>query len=141
MVVKNDEKLLLPLLMETNKLLKLNKVREAFDLHSQVDSKGLFHTTTTTTTNTYIGYLLGFCSFLLMEKTTSVFYLDGVQKRTQVFYHCSLMWHILSIQANKIETNHIFSTTKILTTLHKCHLHIENLDKLIFVHKNWPLDP
>lgn len=79
-VVKNDEKLLLPLLMETNKLLKPNKVGEAFDLHSQVDSKGFFHTTTTTTTNTYIGYLLGFYSFLLMEKITSVFYLDGVQK-------------------------------------------------------------
>jgi hypothetical protein len=80
-VVKYDEKLLLPLLMKTNKLLKPNMVGEAFDLHSQVDSKGLFHTTTTTT-NTYIGYLLGFCSFLLMEKIASVFYLDGAKKNT-----------------------------------------------------------
>jgi hypothetical protein len=53
-VAKNDEKLLLPLLMETNKLLKPNRVGEAFDLHSQVYFKGLFHTTTTTTTNTYM---------------------------------------------------------------------------------------
>jgi hypothetical protein len=61
--------------------LKPNKVGQAFDLHSQVDFKDLFHTTTTTT-NTYIGYLLGFCSFLLMEKIASVFYLDGAKKNT-----------------------------------------------------------
>jgi hypothetical protein len=78
-VAKNDEKLLLFLLMETNKLLKPNRVGKAFDLHSQVDSKSLFHTITTTT-NTYIGYLVGSCSILLMEKIVNVFYLDGANK-------------------------------------------------------------
>jgi hypothetical protein len=78
-VAKNDEKLLLPLLMETNNLLKPNRVGGAFDLHSQVDSKGSFHTTTT---NTYIGYLLGSCSFLLMEKIAIMFYPDGAKKNT-----------------------------------------------------------
>ncbi len=80
-VAKNDEKLLLPLLMKTNNLLKPNRIGEAFDLHSQADSKGSFHTTTTTT-NTYIGYLLGSCSFLLMEKIATMFYLDGAKKNT-----------------------------------------------------------
>jgi hypothetical protein len=79
-VAKNDEKLLLPLLMETNNLLKPNRVGGAFDLHSQVDSKGSFHTTTTTT-YTYIGYLLT-CNFLLMEKIATMFYLDGAKKNT-----------------------------------------------------------
>jgi hypothetical protein len=46
-VVEYDEKLLLPLLMETNKLLMPNKVEDAFDFHSQVDSEGLLHTITT----------------------------------------------------------------------------------------------
>jgi hypothetical protein len=50
-VVEYDEKLLLPLLMETKKLLMFEKVEMNFNLHSQVYSKGLFHTTKTT--NTY----------------------------------------------------------------------------------------
>jgi len=32
----------------------------------------------------------------------------------------------------------IFSIVGILTTLRKCHLQIEKLDKLIFINKNWP---
>jgi hypothetical protein len=34
--------------MEVNKLLMPNKVEMAFGLDSQIESKGLFHTTTTT---------------------------------------------------------------------------------------------
>jgi len=48
MVAKYDENLLLPLLMEANKLLMSNKFEGVYDLHSQVDSKGLLHTITTT---------------------------------------------------------------------------------------------
>ncbi len=47
-VVKYDEILLLPLRMEANKLLMFDNVEMTFNFHSQVDSKGLFHTTTTT---------------------------------------------------------------------------------------------
>jgi hypothetical protein len=47
-VVKYDENLLLLLSMEVNKLLMPNKVEMAFGLNSQMDSKGLFDTTTTT---------------------------------------------------------------------------------------------
>jgi hypothetical protein len=50
-VVEYDENLLLPLLMETKKLLMFKNVQMTSNLHSQVDSKGLFHTTTIT--NTY----------------------------------------------------------------------------------------
>ncbi len=53
-IVKYDENLLLPLLMEANKLLLLDTVEKKFDLHSQVDVEGLFHTTTTTTLDTYM---------------------------------------------------------------------------------------
>jgi hypothetical protein len=35
----------------------------------------------------------------------------------------------------------IFSLVGILTNLRKCRLQIENLEKLIFVNKNWPNDP
>ncbi len=34
-----------------------------------------------------------------------------------------------------------FSLTGILTNLKRCHLQLENLEKLIFVSKNWPCDP
>jgi hypothetical protein len=53
MVTKYDEKLLLPLLMEVNKLLMPNQVEDASNLHSQVDFEGLLHTITTTI-NTYM---------------------------------------------------------------------------------------
>jgi hypothetical protein len=34
----------------------------------------------------------------------------------------------------------IFSLASILTNLRKCHLQLENLEKLNFVSKNWPHD-
>jgi hypothetical protein len=44
----------------------------------------------------------------------------------------------LEIAKSHIETKHIFSTlTSILTNLHQCMLQINNLEKLLFVHKNW----
>ncbi len=35
----------------------------------------------------------------------------------------------------------IFSLLGILISLRRCHLQSKNLDKLIFVSKNWPNDP
>ncbi len=52
-VVEYDERLLFHLLIEANKLLMLDKVEEAFDLHSQMDFEGLFHSTTITHTHTH----------------------------------------------------------------------------------------
>ncbi len=48
MVVEHDEKLLLPILLEINKLLMFNKIKTTYNIHSQVAFEALFHTTTTT---------------------------------------------------------------------------------------------
>jgi len=52
----------------------------------------------------------------------------------------ALARQILGIPANQIETKKIFSIAGILTTLKRCQLQIDNLDKPIFVHKNWPFN-
>jgi len=48
---------------------------------------------------------------------------------------------ILKIVRSQIETKSIFSLARILTSLKRCCLQLKNLDKLIFVNKNWPNDP
>jgi hypothetical protein len=48
-VVKHDEKTSLQLLMEVNKLLMFERAKTTFNFHSEGDSKGLFHPTSTTT--------------------------------------------------------------------------------------------
>jgi hypothetical protein len=48
-IAKHDEKLLLQLLMEVNKLLTFEKAKTTFNFHLEGDSKGLFHPTSTTT--------------------------------------------------------------------------------------------
>ncbi len=48
---------------------------------------------------------------------------------------------ILGIVGSQIETKKILSLAEILTSLRKCCLQSENLDKLIFVSKNWANDP
>jgi hypothetical protein len=47
---------------------------------------------------------------------------------------------ILRIIEFQIETERIFSLTKILINLRICHLQLEHLDNLIFVSKKWPND-
>jgi len=51
-----------------------------------------------------------------------------------------LAWHILGIIKSQIETERIFFLAWILTNIKGCHLQIQNLEKLIFVNKNWPND-
>jgi len=46
---------------------------------------------------------------------------------------------ILGIVSSQIEIENIFSLARILTSLKRCKLQIENLDKLIFVSQNWPM--
>jgi hypothetical protein len=58
-VVEYDERLLFPLLIEVNKLLMLDKVEKAFDLHSQMDSEGLFHSTSITHTHIHGHHVKG----------------------------------------------------------------------------------
>ncbi len=47
----------------------------------------------------------------------------------------------MNLVGSQIEIERIFSFTRILTNLKKCRLQIENLEKLIFINKNWPNDP
>jgi hypothetical protein len=46
----------------------------------------------------------------------------------------------LGIPINHIEFGRIFSIDGVLKALKRCWLQTNNLDKLIFVHNNWPSD-
>jgi hypothetical protein len=48
---------------------------------------------------------------------------------------------ILGMVGFQIEIEKIFSLVGTLISLRRCHLQSENLNKLIFVNKNWPNDP
>ncbi len=48
---------------------------------------------------------------------------------------------ILGTIGSQIETERIFSLTRILTNLKRCRLQSKNLDKLIFISQNWHNDP
>jgi hypothetical protein len=49
--------------------------------------------------------------------------------------------HILCIVGSQIKTKIIFSLVGIFTNLRRCCLQSNNLDKIIFISKNWPNDP
>jgi hypothetical protein len=90
LVVEYDENLLLPLLTKTNKLLMFHRVEMSYDLHSQVDFKGLFHSTTTRHIHKH--HVNGACwismVFYWLEKL-QMFVTLAVNKKTQVSNHCS----------------------------------------------------
>jgi hypothetical protein len=48
------------------------------------------------------------------------------------------LWIGSWIVGSQIEIEQIFSLTRILTSLKRYRLQLENLDKLIFFNKNWP---
>ncbi len=48
---------------------------------------------------------------------------------------------ILNIVGSQIETYIYFFVVRIVINLRRCRLHVENLEKLIFVNKNWPSGP
>ncbi len=50
------------------------------------------------------------------------------------------LWICSWIVGSQIETKIIFSLIGIHTSFKRSHLQLENLDKLIFVDKNWPND-
>jgi hypothetical protein len=47
---------------------------------------------------------------------------------------------ILGIPSSLIGTEQIFSIAGVLTSLQQCHIRVENLDKLVMIYKNWPID-
>jgi hypothetical protein len=68
-------------------------------------------------------------------------FLQWCQKHEAMFLIVGfLTWQILGIDGSQIETERILSLARIFTNLKKCHLQIENLEKLIFVQKIWPND-
>jgi hypothetical protein len=48
---------------------------------------------------------------------------------------------ILQILESQIETKHVFNLASGLTTLRRCRLQVDNLDRIITMVKNWPNDP
>lgn len=64
----------------------------------------------------------------------------GGRKNTS-FDHCYFSMPLFGIPRSQIEIEWIFSIDGILTAFCRCHLQIDNLDKLISVNKNWPSDP
>jgi hypothetical protein len=138
-----DEELLLPLLTEATNLLMPTSVEEIENLQSQVHIEDLFHTATTnvgTIKNLVSRKLVEFCSYFVDAKNCkcALFW----WQKEQFFFPTivTITQHILGIPTNQIETKHIFSIATILTTCCKCHLQIDNMDKLVFVNRNWPYD-
>jgi len=52
-----------------------------------------------------------------------------------------IVCQILGIVGFQIEIEFFFSLVGILTNLKRCHVQSDNLNKIIFVSKNWPSDP
>jgi hypothetical protein len=51
-----------------------------------------------------------------------------------------LAYQILGIIRSQIEIERNFSSPSRLPNLRRCHLQLNNLERLIFVNKNWPND-
>jgi hypothetical protein len=47
----------------------------------------------------------------------------------------------MGIVGSQIEIKRIFNMVGVITSLKRCQLGIENLDKLVPIMKNWPNDP
>jgi hypothetical protein len=94
LVTKYDENLLLPLLMEANKLLMFNRANMAFDLHSQVDYEGFFHIKTTI--NTYMDILswelLDFDNQIFLVQKLQICIILMVQKKKHKFPTIVKIW-------------------------------------------------
>ncbi len=75
-----------------------------------------------------------------MDVKYKMFFSIARQAWNYVSYIGFLACWILGIVESQIAMKGIFSWIEILIKLRKCHLQLNNLDKLIFVNKNWPND-
>ncbi len=143
-VIKYDEKSLLPLLLEANKLLMFTSVKEIEDLQSQVNAKKLFHTTRTNANN--------YRNLVLKELVRiSHYHVDVENCKCTLSWWCKektkfltifiLAQYIIGIPTNQIKIMHIFSIASLLIRFCKCCFQTNNMDKLIFVNKNQSFDP
>ncbi len=66
----------------------------------------------------------------------------GVMKKNEVQFLIVklLTQQFLAIHGFQIETKHVFGFVAILTLLWGCKLGTSNLDSLIMIYKNWPID-
>jgi hypothetical protein len=138
-VIKYDEKSLLPLLLEANKLLMFASVKEIEDLQSQVNAKDLFHSTRLNANN--------YRNLVLKELVKICHYHVDVENcKCTLFWWCKektkfptifiLAQYIISIPTNQIKIMDMLFIVGILIALHRCHVQTNNMDKLIFVNKN-----
>lgn len=140
-VVVYGEELLLPLLTHEAKLLMLTNLKKLkiFNFKFML-FKFCFipHQLMETFTRIWCQEnLLDSISILLMQKIASAPYLGGAKNKTIAM----ITQHILGILANQIKIKHFFDVFFILIAFQRCHFQIDNMDKLIFFNKIWPLNP
>jgi hypothetical protein len=68
--------------------------------------------------------------------------LERWAKHKSLFPTMAFLAHqILGIVGSQIETEKKYSLVEIITNLKRCCLQSNNLNKIIFISKNWPNDP
>jgi len=122
----------------------LANVEKVEDLQFQENAEFFFQTTSTTV-NTYKDpmsrELVRFCQYPIDVENCKCLLSWWLKEQNKFPTLAVLTRHILGILASQIETKHIFSISDILIALCRCHLRTKNMDKLIFVHKNWSFNP
>jgi hypothetical protein len=83
--------------------------------------------------------LLDFIDILLMQKIANVFWWHKKQNKFPII--AILVQYIISILVSRIKIECILFIVGILIALHRCHVQMNNMDKLIFVNKNWLFNP
>jgi hypothetical protein len=140
-VVEYDQQFVLPLLTKTTKLLMLASVEKVEDLQSQGNAEDFFQTISTnvdTNKDLVSREFIGFHQYLINVENCKCLVSWWCKKQNKFPTLAILARHIFGILASQIKTKHIFSITTILTMLWRCCFQTENVDKLIFVHKNQP---
>jgi hypothetical protein len=133
----------LPLLFEAYKGLLPNRGHYLDESTLLVDFQDLFQQRVTKPIRTlYVENMVHSINIMLMHKLVHVLWHGGGYIEEQKFpIVVALVRQILGIPNNQIEFEFIFSIVGILRAFKRCRLQTNNLDKLIFVHKNWPYDP
>ncbi len=142
LVADYDEQLLL-LLLEVYKGLLPNRRDYLDEFASFVDSHDLF-VETNKTINTYkdiVCYKLSsFHQYFVDAKTFSCALTWWWMEKQKFPIVLAVARLIFGIPASQVEIERIVSIFGILTTLKRCRLQINNMDKLIFVNKNQSFD-
>jgi hypothetical protein len=87
------------------------------------------------------GELVGYCWYPIDVENCKWALSWWCKKKNKFPTNALIIRHILGIPTNQIEIERIFLIAVILTTLCWCYFQIDNMDKFIFIHKNWPPNP